>query len=133
MSLPLYENVWMPISIYNSDDIYSFEKKDAYFMKHLDTCYFTAEIDFITLNDSLSTITINMPELNYDYMPCENTIFATKHINNDEINTIVRIKLFPQKIVLYAYPFEINTYYEFNIQLFMRMKNSSFINNLLTD
>lgn len=126
-TLPLYENIWIPISIHTSEDIEYFTKKKSYFMKSIDICYFTSEIDFYTKNiPDLTEITINMPELDYNYIPCENTIFSTKTINDEESNTIVRIKLFPKKIVLYAFPFDPNTHYEFNIQLFMRIDSNRY-------
>lgn len=118
-----YENIWLPITIYNSNDINYFTKKDAYFMKKLDICFFIAEIDFYTNNYETNEIIIDMPEIDYDFIPCENTILSTKTYNNEKYDSIVRIKLFPKKLILYSFPFQSNTHYEFNIQLFMRLKD----------
>lgn len=117
-----YENIWLPITNYYSNHIASFTKNDCYFMKKQDICFFIGEIDFYTRNDvELNEIIIDMPDIDYDFIPCENTIFATKTINNEEFNSIVRIKLCPKKLYLYSFPFNSNCHYEFNIQLFMRV------------
>jgi hypothetical protein len=121
MSLPQCEKVWLPISDISSSNIDHFLKKDAHFMKSIDICFFIAEIDFQTSSEMVEDIIIDLPQLNYNFVPCENTVFATK---NDEINTIVRIKLFPNKLVLSAFPFSPNSKYECNIQLFMRVISS---------
>ncbi len=76
------------------------------------------EIDFTSGHDVSTHIEINLPELSlYNFVPCENTILATK---NADVETFVKVRLEPGKLHLYSYPFDPDTKYEFNIQLFMR-------------
>lgn len=123
-----FENIWIPINNYLiQDNVIKFDKNETYFMKCRDICYFIGEIDFDTYNNDTDIyhITINMPELDYDFIKSENTIFSTKIKENDinnPYNSIVRIELSPKKLDLYGV-FEKNCSYEFNIQLFMRIKN----------
>lgn len=117
-----YEKVWIPITNISSDNLQAIHKQELFFMKNTDICFFTAELDITTNNSIDSQIIVNLPDLPDIFYPCENTILATK---NNEMETIVRIKLENTKLVLYAYPFEKNTFYEFNIQLFMRVKRNN--------
>ena len=118
MTLKNYEKVWLKINEIHSNQVSQFLKREAYFMKNIDICYFIAELDFITENTINNEVVMSLPELDYNFVPCENTVFATK---NDDFNSISRIKLYPQKLVLTGFPFSSNTKYEFNIQLFMRV------------
>jgi hypothetical protein len=126
--LTKFENIWIPIKNYiNIDNNIQFEKFQTFFMKSTDICYFIGEIDFNTynINDTIYQINLNIPELDYDFIKSENTIFSTKTKEGDinsPYNSIVRIELSPKSLVLIG-TFEKDCFYEFNIQLFMRMKN----------
>jgi hypothetical protein len=115
----LFDKLWVKIDDINCNDV-SFIKKDLYLMKDLDTCFITAEIDFTTSETVGNIIDIDIPVLDYDFPPCENTTFAIK---NDDINTLVKVKILPYKLRLESFPFTPLSKYELNIQFFFMLKN----------
>lgn len=112
------EGVWIKIDKMESEDVDKFLKKEVYFMKKIDIAFFILEIDFITKNIDMNTITINIPDIYFDFYRCESTIFGIK---NDEHDTPIRVVLNGKKLLLNAYQFTSNTKYELNIQLFVRL------------
>jgi hypothetical protein len=114
------EKDWFQITNISSPHISTFLKKDIHFMKNIDICFFIAELDFITSDSVTNTVIINLPELTYKFAQCENTVFALK---NDEINTIVKLRLEPTRLIMESFPFSPNSKYEFNIQFFLRVVN----------
>ena len=122
-----YEKIWKKITNIFINEAKNIIKNDIRFRTDTGICYFIAELDFTTSDNVGDKIIVNLPEINIDFIPCENTIFSTKIINDEEIETLIRVKLEPEKLVLTSYPFTPNTYYEINIQLFMCMNDDRFI------
>jgi hypothetical protein len=124
------EKKWIKVLNISSEQNISFTKQKVFFLKDIDICYFIGEIDFINLLET-EEIVIDLPEITHNFVPCENTIFVTKtpkdlespQKEQEAVNSIVRIKLYPKKLVFTAFPFEKDFEYEFNIQLFMRVKS----------
>lgn len=124
----MIEKVWIPITNITSNEISKFVKKECYFMKNISVCFFMAEIDVITNNNIQDTIIIDIPELSYNFAPCENTVLSRKILNDGEIiNSIVQIRLENQKLIITGFGFEKETKYEFNIQFFMRVKDNLYL------
>lgn len=114
----LFDKLWVKIDDISCNDV-TFIKKDIYMMKDLDTCFITAEIDFNTKETVGNIIDINIPTLDYDFPPCENTTFAIK---NNDINTLIKIKILPYTLRLESFPFAPSSTYECNIQLFFMLR-----------
>ena len=121
-----FEKVWRDITDIKISGVKTLSKTFIRYRKDSGICYFIAEIDFITESNGGSNVVIEMPQIKDDFVPCENTIFATKTVAGDEIDTIVRMKLLPGKLILTAYPFSPDTKYELNIQLFMCLTDEKF-------
>lgn len=122
-----YEKIWKNITKVDVSNTKEILKKYIRYRHDSGICYFIAELDFIT-DDVIdnNNIVVLLPEIDDNFTPCENTIFATKTINGEEIDTIVRLKLFPGKMNITAYPFAPNSKYELNIQLFMCLNDEKF-------
>lgn len=117
----LFDKLWVKIDDILCNDV-TFEKKDIYMMKDLDTCFITAEIDFYT-KETLSNnniIDIHIPALDYDFPPCENTTFA---IRDNNTNTFIKVKISQLKLRLECFPFLPSSHYELNIQFFFMLRN----------
>ena len=130
MDIP-YEKIWLELTDIECDQV-NFLKNKFFIMKDMDTCFVIAELDFTTTNIETNIINISIPILKkYQFIPCENTTFAIK---NDDINTLIKIKLIPGTLILESFPFNSNTKYELNIQLFFMIKNPTRIDliNMIT-
>jgi hypothetical protein len=121
-----YEKVWRNITDVNIQGVKQILKNYIRYRRDSGICYFIAEVDFVTGDNTTDNINILLPQINDNFNPCENTVFATKTVEGEEIDTIVRIKLTPGKLQLVSYPFSPNTKYELNIQLFMCLTNEKF-------
>jgi len=115
----IYEKVWIPLTLIKSEHVRDFIKSEMFFMKNIEICFFIAEITFTTSENVETEIDLYIPELSEEFIPCENTILVTK---NDSVETFVRLKLEKGKLQLISYPFDKNSTYEVNLQLFMRSK-----------
>jgi hypothetical protein len=115
-----YESVWVKIKDANCTEA-EIEKCNIYFRQSFDICFIIAELDFTTTNEMQGDIVFNIPELNKDFIYCENTILANKiDEDGDEIKTMIHVKLYPSKLVLEGYPMSSNTKYTLNFQFFTR-------------
>lgn len=123
----LFDKLWVKIDDISCSDV-TFIKKDLYMMKDLDTCFMMAEIDFNTKETVGNIIDINIPVLDYDFPPCENTTFAIK---NNDINTLIKIKILPYTLRLESFPFSPSSTYECNIQFFFMLRNPKTYNTAL--
>lgn len=123
----LFDKLWVKIDDISCNDV-TFIKKDLYMMKDLDTCFIMAEIDFNTKETVGNIIDINIPVLDYDFPPCENTTFAIK---NNDINTLIKIKILPYTLRLESFPFSPSSTYECNIQFFFMLRNPKTYNTAL--
>lgn len=123
----LFDKLWVKIDDISCSDV-TFIKKDLYMMKDLDTCFMMAEIDFNTKETVGNIIDINIPVLDYDFPPCENTTFAIK---NNDTNTLIKVKIFPYTLRLESFPFAPSSSYEFNIQFFFMLRNPKTYNTAL--
>jgi len=111
------EKIWLKYNNITSNQVSNFLKIDVNFMTDIEICFFIAEIDFITNETVRNEVIIDISDLESIFVPCENTILCTK---NDDIETMVRIKLEPKRLKITSFPFEPMSKYELNIQLFMR-------------
>lgn len=126
----VYEKTWTDITDVHIPDVTEVLKKSIKYRRDAGICFIIAEIDFVTSDMPTNKINIYLPQINDAFIPCENTIMATKTINGDEVDTFVRIKLFPGRLEVSAFPFNINTKYELNIQLFMCLTHEKFFTPL---
>ena len=72
-----YESVWIKMQTAICDEAI-IEKCNIYFRQSFDICFIIAELDFKTTNEMSGDIVFNIPELNKDFVYCENTILADK-------------------------------------------------------
>jgi hypothetical protein len=97
------------------------EKCNIYFRQSFDICFIIAELDFKTTNEMSGDIVFNIPELNKDFVYCENTILADKIDEDGEfIKTMIHVKLYKGKLILEGFPMTPNTNYAVNFQFFTR-------------
>jgi hypothetical protein len=115
-----YESVWIKIQTANCDEAI-IEKCNIYFRQSFDICFIIAELDFKTTNEMSGDIVFNIPELNKDFVYCENTILADKiDEDGDFIKTMIHVKLYTGKLILEGFPMTPNTNYAVNFQFFTR-------------
>jgi hypothetical protein len=115
-----YESVWIKIQAANCDEAI-IEKCNIYFRQSFDICFIIAELDFKTTNEMSGDIVFNIPELNKDFVYCENTILADKiDEDGDFIKTMIHVKLYTGKLILEGFPMTPNTNYAVNFQFFTR-------------
>ena len=115
-----YESVWIKIKDAFCNEAV-INKCNIYFRQSFDICFITAELDFKTTKDMTGDIVFIIPELNKNFVYCENTILADK-IDEDEdfIKTMIHVKLHTGKIILEGFPMTPNTNYTVNFQFFTR-------------
>lgn len=121
-----YEKVWRDITDIQVTGVSKMLKEYIRYRRDSGICFVIAELDFITDGTLKNKIEVKVPQINDSFTPCENTIFATKIEDGEEIDTLIRLKLSPGKFELYAYPFSPNTKYELNMQLFMCLTDGKF-------
>jgi hypothetical protein len=115
-----YESIWIKIQNANCKEAI-IEKCNIYFRQSFDICFIIAELDFKTTNEMSGDIVFNIPELNKDFIYCENTILADKiDEDNDIIKTMIHVKLYTGKLILEGFPMTTNTNYAVNFQFFTR-------------
>ena len=115
-----YESVWIKMQTANCDEAI-IEKCNIYFRQSFDICFIIAELDFKTTNEMSGDIVFNIPELNKDFVYCENTILADKIDEDGEfIKTMIHVKLYKGKLILEGFPMTPNTNYAVNFQFFTR-------------
>ena len=115
-----YESVWIKIKNANCNEAI-IEKCNIYFRQSFDICFIIAELDFKTTNEMSGDIVFNIPELNKDFVYCENTILADKiDEDGDSIKTMIHVKLYTGKLILEGFPMTPNTNYAVNFQFFTR-------------
>ncbi len=115
-----YESVWIKMQTAICDEAI-IEKCNIYFRQSFDICFIIAELDFKTTNEMSGDIVFNIPELNKDFVYCENTILADKIDEDGEfIKTMIHVKLYKGKLILEGFPMTPNTNYAVNFQFFTR-------------
>ena len=115
-----YESVWIKMQNANCNEAI-IEKCNIYFRQSFDICFIIAELDFKTTNEMSGDIVFNIPELNKDFVYCENTILADKiDEDGDFIKTMIHVKLYKGKLILEGFPMTPNTNYAVNFQFFTR-------------
>jgi hypothetical protein len=122
-----YEKIWLDITGVKVNNVKTVKKCTIRYRKDCGICYFIGEFEFVTSDQPVNVITIEIPQISDPFIPCENTILVTKTQDGDEIDTHVRVRLVPGCLSLISYPFSANTDYSVNVQLFMCLTHEKFM------
>jgi hypothetical protein len=121
-----YEKIWYDIDDINISNIQTNIRSFIRYRKDSGISFFIAELEFITDDNPGNTINIDLPQITDSFSTCENTILASKKIDGEEIDSIIRLILRPGHLQLISYPFAPNTEYEIKLQLFMCQTDEKF-------
>ncbi len=125
MSIKKYESIWIELSDVNlifSDEAIINNCK-IYYRKSFDIIFILINISFTTLENLEGDIIINLPQLEYSFIQCENTVLASKFIKseNTHTKTLTHIKLSNKELNIEGFPLEKNCDYSLNFQCFSKI------------